>query len=195
MSKAYSSCVGSKTEPFVSELLGEAGDELRRRGGDKGEFGATTGRPRRVGWFDTVATKYGCMVQGATQVALTCLDVLGYLDEIQVCTGYEIDGKVTKDFPVPALLERAKPVFTTLPGWKSDIRGITDYDALPASAKDLCRLHRKRDRNTHPHRLHRPQAPRDHFARLTFPPLYPVRESCGSRTVFSACIWRSLRLK
>ena len=135
VSKAYSSCVGSKTEPFVSELLGEAGDELRRRGGDKGEFGATTGRPRRVGWFDTVATKYGCMVQGATQVALTCLDVLGYLDEIQVCTGYEIDGKVTKDFPVPALLERAKPVFTTLPGWKSDIRGITDYDTLPANAK------------------------------------------------------------
>ena len=135
VSKAYSSCVGSKTEPFVSELLGEAGDELRRRGGDKGEFGATTGRPRRVGWFDTVATKYGCMVQGATQVALTCLDVLGYLDEIQVCTWYEIDGKVTKDFPVPALLERAKPVFTTLPGWKSDIRGITDYDALPANAK------------------------------------------------------------
>ena len=135
VTKAYSSSVGSHTEPFVSELLGEEGDELRRRGGDKGEFGATTGRPRRVGWFDTVATKYGCMVQGATQVALTCLDVLGYLDEIQVCTGYEIDGKVTKDFPVPALLERAKPVFTTLPGWKSDIRGITDYDALPANAK------------------------------------------------------------
>ena len=135
VTKAYSSSVGSNTEPFVSEVLGEAGDELRRRGGDKGEFGATTGRPRRVGWFDTVATKYGCMVQGATQVALTCLDVLGYLDELQVCTGYEIDGKVTKDFPVPALLERAKPVFTTLPGWKRDIRGITDYDALPANAK------------------------------------------------------------
>lgn len=135
VSKAYSSCVGSQTEPFVSELLGEAGDELRRRGGDKGEFGATTGRPRRVGWFDTVATKYGCMIQGATQVALTCLDVLGYLDEIQVCTAYEIDGKVTKDFPVPALLERAKPVFATLPGWKSDVRGITSYDALPANAK------------------------------------------------------------
>ena len=135
VSKAYSSCVGSQTEPFVSELLGEAGDELRRRGGDKGEFGATTGRPRRVGWFDTVATRYGCMIQGATQVALTCLDVLSYLDEIQVCTGYEIDGQVTKNFPVPALLERAKPVFTTLPGWKEDIRGITDYDALPANAK------------------------------------------------------------
>ena len=135
VSKAYSSCVGSQTEPFVSELLGEAGDELRRRGGDKGEFGATTGRPRRVGWFDAVATRYGCMIQGATQVALTCLDVLGYLDEIQVCTAYEIDGKVTKDFPVPALLERAKPVFTTLPGWKCDVRGVTEYKDLPAEAK------------------------------------------------------------
>lgn len=135
VTKAYSSCVGAPTEPFVSELLGEEGDELRRRGGDKGEFGATTGRPRRVGWFDAVATKYGCMVQGATQVALTCLDVLGYLDEIQVCTGYEIDGVVTTDFPTPGILERAKPVFTTLPGWKCDIRGITDYDALPENAK------------------------------------------------------------
>lgn len=135
VTKAYSSCVGSKTEPFVSELLGDEGEQLRRRGGDKGEYGATTGRPRRVGWFDTVATKYGCMVQGATQVALTCLDVLGYLDEIQVCTGYEIDGEVTTTFPVPARLGRAKPVFTTLPGWKTDIRGITEYDALPENAK------------------------------------------------------------
>jgi len=135
VSKAYSSCVGSKTEPFVSELLGEAGDELRRRGGDKGEFGATTGRPRRVGWFDAVATRYGCMIQGATQVALTCLDVLGYLDEIKVCTAYEIDGTITKEFPVPPLLERAKPVFTTLPGWNCDVRGCTDYDALPDNAK------------------------------------------------------------
>ncbi len=135
VTKAYSSSVGSNTEPFVSELLGDAGDELRRRGGDKGEFGATTGRPRRVGWFDAVATKYGCMVQGATSVALTCLDVLGYLDEIQVCTGYEIDGKVTTTFPVTPELMKAKPVFTTLPGWKEDIRGLTDYDALPANAK------------------------------------------------------------
>ncbi|MBR1845819.1 MAG: adenylosuccinate synthase [Oscillospiraceae bacterium] len=135
VTKAYSSCVGSKTESFVSELLGEEGDELRRRGGDKGEFGATTGRPRRVGWFDAVATKYGCMVQGATQVALTCLDVLGYLDEIKVVTGYEIDGEITTTFPTPSRLERAKPVFTTLKGWKSDIRGITDYDALPEHAK------------------------------------------------------------
>ena len=136
VSKAYSSSVGSHTEPFVSELLGEEGDELRRRGGDKGEFGATTGRPRRVGWFDAVATKYGCMVQGATQVALTCLDVLGYLDEIKVCTGYEIDGVVTDRFPTTPSLMKAKPVFTTLPGWKCDVRGITDYNALPQQAKD-----------------------------------------------------------
>ena len=135
VSKAYSSCVGSKTEPFVSELLGDAGDELRRRGGDKGEFGATTGRPRRVGWFDAVATKYGCMVQGATQLALTCLDVLGYLDEIQVCVGYDIDGTVTDQFPVTPLLSRAKPVYATLPGWKCDIRGETDYNRLPEQAK------------------------------------------------------------
>ncbi len=135
VTKAYSSCVGSQTEPFVSELTGPEGDELRRRGGDKGEFGATTGRPRRVGWFDAVATRYGCMVQGATKVALTCLDVLGYLDEIKVCTGYEIDGAVTDVFPVTPRLLRAKPVFETLPGWKCDIRGCTDYSALPENAK------------------------------------------------------------
>ena len=135
VTKAYSSSVGSHTEPFVSEVTGEAGDELRRRGGDKGEFGATTGRPRRVGWFDAVATKYGCMVQGATQVALTCLDVLGYLDEIPVCTGYEIDGQVTDRFPTTPTLMRANPVFTMLPGWKCDIRGCGDYNALPDRAK------------------------------------------------------------
>ena len=136
VTKAYSSCVGSQTEPFVSEVTGDAGDELRRRGGDKGEFGATTGRPRRVGWFDAVATKYGCMVQGATQVALTCLDVLGYLDEIPVCTDYEIDGQVTDMFPTTPSLLRAKPVFTTLPGWKCDIRGCKNYDDLPQQARD-----------------------------------------------------------
>ena len=135
VTKAYSSCVGSQTEPFVSELTGPEGDELRRRGGDKGEFGATTGRPRRVGWFDAVATKYGCMIQGATQVALTCLDVLGYLDEIQVCTGYEIDGQTTDIFPTTPALLRAKPVFTTLPGWKCDIRGCQSYDDLPENAR------------------------------------------------------------
>ena len=140
VTKAYSSSVGSSAEPFVSELIGDEGDELRRRGGDRGEFGATTGRPRRVGWFDTVATKYGCMVQGATQVALTAIDCLGYLDEIKVCTGYEIDGQVTRDFPTPALLNRAKPVYTALPGWKCDIRGITEFDKLPQAAQDYVRF-------------------------------------------------------
>ena len=114
VTKAYSSCVGSSTEPFVSEVTGQAGDELRCRGGDRGEFGATTGRPRRVGWFDAVATKYGCMVQGATQVALTCLDVLGYLDEIPVCTGYQMGADTIDTFPTTPALLRAKPVFTTL---------------------------------------------------------------------------------
>ena len=136
VTKAYSSCVGSSTEPFVSEVAGEAGDELRRRGGDRGEFGATTGRPRRVGWFDAVATKYGCMVQGATQVALTCLDVLGYLEKIPVCTGYEIDGRVTDAFPTTPALLRARPVFEEFPGWKTDIRGCTRYQDLPARAQD-----------------------------------------------------------
>ena len=134
VTKAYSSAVGAGA--FVSELFGDEADELRRRGGDAGEFGATTGRPRRVGWFDAVATRYGCMVQGATEAALTAIDCLGYLDEIKVCTGYEIDGKVTTDFPVSPLLDKAKPVYETLPGWKSDIRGITEYDNLPKEARD-----------------------------------------------------------
>ena len=134
VTKAYSSAVGAGA--FVSELFGDEADELRRRGGDAGEFGATTGRPRRVGWFDAVATRYGCMVQGATEAALTAIDCLGYLDEIKVCTGYEIDGKVTTDFPVSPLLNKAKPVYETLPGWKSDIRGITEYDKLPKEARD-----------------------------------------------------------
>ena len=134
VSKAYSSAGGAGA--FVSELFGAEADELRRRGGDAGEYGATTGRPRRVGWFDAVATKYGCMVQGATEVVLTAIDCLGYLDEIKVCVGYEIDGTVTDQFPVPALLERAKPVYETLPGWKSDIRGVTDYASLPQQARN-----------------------------------------------------------
>ena len=140
MSKAYSSNVGSDTEAFVSELTGAEGDELRRRGGDKGEFGATTGRPRRVGWYDAVASRYGCMVQGATEVALTAIDCLGYLDEIKVCVGYEIDGKVTRDFPVPPLLQRAKAVYETLPGWKRDIRGITEFDKLPKEAQNYVKF-------------------------------------------------------
>ena len=120
--KAYSSAVGAGA--FISEIFGDEAEELRKRGGDKGEYGATTGRPRRVGWIDLVATRYGCRVQGATEVALTVLDALGYLDEIPVCVGYEIDGEVTKDFPVTSILEKAKPVWKTLPGWKCDIRGI-----------------------------------------------------------------------
>lgn len=133
VTKAYSSCVGAG--PFTTELFGEEADELRRRGGDAGEYGATTGRPRRVGWFDAVATRYGCIVQGATECVMTNLDVLGYLDEIPVCTAYEIDGKVVTDFPATPNLMRAKPVYTVLPGWKSDVRGMTDYAQLPDAAK------------------------------------------------------------
>ena len=134
VTKAYSSAVGAGD--FVSELFGEEADELRRRGGDKGEFGATTGRPRRVGWYDAVASKYSCQLQSATEVALTVLDVLGYLKEIKVCVGYEIDGKVTTDFPVTPLLNKAKPVYETLPGWNCDIRGIKNYDELPENCKN-----------------------------------------------------------
>lgn len=132
--KAYSSAVGAGA--FVSEIFGNEADELRRRGGDKGEFGATTGRPRRVGWFDAVASRYGCRIQGSTEVALTVLDVLGYLDEIPICVGYEIDGEVVKDFPVTYKLEKAKPVLKTLPGWKCDIRGIKKYEDLPAECRN-----------------------------------------------------------
>ena len=131
--KAYSSAVGAGA--FVSEIFGEEADELRRRGGDGGEYGATTGRPRRMGWFDCVASKYGCRLQGTTDVEFTVLDVLGYLDEIPVCVGYEIDGEITTDFPVTCKLEKAKPILKTLPGWKSDIRGIKKYGDLP----DNCR--------------------------------------------------------
>ena len=131
--KAYSSAVGAGA--FVSEIFGEEADELRKRGGDGGEFGATTGRPRRMGWFDAVATRYGCRVQGATEVVLTVLDVLGYLEELPICVGYEIDGKVTKDFPTTHLLEKAKPVYKKLPGWKCDIRGIRNYEELPENCK------------------------------------------------------------
>ena len=131
--KAYSSAVGAGA--FVSEIFGAEAEELRRRGGDGGEYGATTGRPRRMGWFDCVASKYGCRMQGATDVAFTVLDVLGYLDEIPVCVGYEIDGEVTTDFPVTHKLEKAKPVLETLPGWKSDIRGIRKYEDLPENCR------------------------------------------------------------
>lgn len=131
--KAYSSAVGAGE--FVSEIFGDEADELRKRGGDGGEFGATTGRPRRMGWFDCVASKYGCRLQGTTDVAFTVLDVLGYLDEIPVCVGYDIDGKVTTDFPTTTMLKKAKPVYETLPGWKCDIRGIKKYEDLPENCR------------------------------------------------------------
>lgn len=131
--KAYSSAVGAGA--FVSEIFGEEADELRRRGGDGGEYGATTGRPRRMGWFDCVASKYGCRLQGTTEVAFTVLDVLGYLDKIPVCVGYEIDGEVTTDFPVTTKLEKAKPVYEVLDGWNCDIRGIKKYDDLPENCR------------------------------------------------------------
>ncbi len=134
VTKAYSSAVGAGA--FVTRLSGDEAEELRHRGGDSGEYGATTGRPRDVGWYDCVASRYGCAVQGATEAALTCLDVLGYLDEIKVCTGYELDGKVITNFPVTPLLNRVTPVYTTLPGWKCDIRGITEWDKLPKAAQD-----------------------------------------------------------
>jgi adenylosuccinate synthase len=133
VAKAYSSCVGAG--PFVSELFGPEGEELRRRGGDKGEYGATTGRPRRVGWFDAVATRYGCQVQGATEVALTLLDVLGYLEEIPICVAYEIRGQRVETFPEPVLLDRAKPIFERLPGWQSTISEARRFAELPANAQ------------------------------------------------------------
>lgn len=134
ITKAYSSAVGAGE--FVSEIFGEEAQEMRIHGGDAGEFGATTGRPRRMGWFDCVATRYGCAVQGATEVVLTALDCLSYLDKISLCVGYEIDGKVTKDFPVTPLLKRAKPVLVTLDGWKCDIRGIREFSKLPKEAQE-----------------------------------------------------------
>ena len=133
VSKAYSSAVGAGE--FVSEIFGEEADTLRNRGGDGGEFGATTGRPRRVGWYDCVASRYGCRLQGATDVAFTVLDVLGYLDEIPVCVAYEIDGKQTTDFPTTALLKKAKPVWKKLPGWGCQIRGIRTYEELPENCR------------------------------------------------------------
>ena len=131
--KAYSSAVGAGA--FVSEIFGEEAEELRKRGGDGGEYGATTGRPRRMGWFDAVASHYGCRIQGATEAALTVLDVLGYLEELPVCVGYQIDGEVTRDFPATVKLKKAKPVYVTLPGWKCDIRGIRKYEDLPENCR------------------------------------------------------------
>ncbi len=132
--KAYSSAVGAGE--FVSEIFGDEAEELRRRGGDGGEYGATTGRPRRMGWLDLVASRYGCQVQGATSVAMTVLDVLGYLDEIPVCVAYELDGKRIDHFPSTIQLKRCKPVLVKMPGWKCDIRGIKTYEDLPEAARN-----------------------------------------------------------
>ena len=134
VNKAYSSAVGAGE--FVSEIFGDEADELRRRGGDGGEYGATTGRPRRMGWYDCVASRYGCRLQGCTDVAFTVLDVLGYLDEIPVCVAYEIDGVQTREFPVTGLLKKAKPVYVKLPGWKCNIRGISRYEDLPENCRN-----------------------------------------------------------
>ena len=134
VTKAYSSAVGAGE--FVSEIFGDEAEEMRRRGGDAGEYGATTHRPRRMGWFDCVATRYGCQAQGATSVVLTAIDCLSYLKEIPVCVGYEIDGEVTGDFPVTPKLKKAKPVLKVLPGWNTDIRGIKEFDKLPKEAQD-----------------------------------------------------------
>ncbi|MDP4145280.1 MAG: adenylosuccinate synthase [Bacillota bacterium] len=131
--KAYSSCVGAGA--FVTEIFGDEADRLRSLGGDCGEYGATTGRPRRMGWFDVVAAKYGCMLQGTTEIALSLIDVLGYLDKIPVCTAYEIDGELITDFPVTPLLDKAKPIYTVLDGWKCDLKGIDKYEKLPVNAK------------------------------------------------------------
>ena len=138
VTKAYSSAVGAGE--FVSEIFGDEAQELRIHGGDKGEFGATTGRPRRVGWFDCVASRYGIECQGATQVVMTALDCLSYLEEIKVCTAYEIDGEITKDFPTTPTLKKAKPVLTTLKGWHCDIRGIKDFNKLPKEAQDYVKF-------------------------------------------------------
>jgi adenylosuccinate synthase len=140
--KAYSSAVGAGA--FVSEIFGDEANDLRTRGGDGGEFGATTGRARRMGWFDCVATRYGLMVQGATDVAFTVVDVLEYLDVIPVCVAYEVDGVATNEFPTTPKLNRAKPVLETLPGWKSSIRGVRSYAELPENCRKYIEFIEKR---------------------------------------------------
>lgn len=165
VSKAYSSAVGAGA--FVSELFGEEAEQLRRRGGDAGEYGATTGRPRRVGWFDAVATRYGCMVQGATEVVLTAIDCLGYLDEIKVCTGYEIDGKTTDVFPVPALLERAQARLHHAARLEMRYPRPDRLCQAASGGPGLCGLHRSAHWLSHQAGLHRPQASRDHPPQMT----------------------------
>ena len=133
VTKSYSTCVGAG--PFVTEIFSEEADILREHGGDAGEYGATTGRPRRIGWFDAVATRYGCRIQGATEVALSMLDVLGHLEEISICTAYEIDGREVHTFPAPAYLHKARPVYEILSGWRCDISEARSFGDLPAEAR------------------------------------------------------------
>ena len=133
VSKAYTSAVGAG--PFPSELHGEAAAALRERGGDAGEYGATTGRPRRVGWLDAVATRYACRVQGATELVLTALDVLGYLDELSICVGYRIGARTIRSWPTPRELEQAEPIYERLPGFRCAISDARSYAALPPAAR------------------------------------------------------------
>ena len=128
--KAYSTCVGEG--PFVCEMFGDEAEELRKAGF---EYGAKTGRPRRVGPLDIVATRYGILVQGATNVALTKMDVLSYMDKIPECTHYRIDGQIVDEFPFPALLDKAEPVVEYVDGWKTDISGVRNWEDLPEAAR------------------------------------------------------------
>ena len=128
--KAYSTCVGEG--PFVGELHGDVATALREAGG---EYGAATGRPRRVAWMDIVATRHGVKLQSATEIALTKMDVLSYLDEIPVCVGYRLNGKVIDRFPYTPDLDNCEPVYQTLKGWKTDISGVRRYEDLPAEAR------------------------------------------------------------
>ncbi len=133
--KAYSTCVGEG--PFTAEMFGDEAEELRKAGG---EYGAATGRPRRVGPFDVPASKYGVTVQGADEIALTKMDVLSYLDKIPVCTAYEVDGVKTTDFPVGEALNKAKPVIEYVDGWNCDISSCRTKDSLPKAALDYVRF-------------------------------------------------------
>ncbi len=134
VTKAYSTCVGAG--PLVTELVGAEAQTLRERGGDGGEYGATTGRSRRVGWFDAVATRYGTHIQGATEVALTNLDVLSHWQEIPLAVGYRLDGKVEMKFPNSTRLAAAEPIWETCRGWGTDISAIRDYRTLPQPARE-----------------------------------------------------------
>jgi len=136
--KAYTTSVGEGA--LVGELFGDSAEALRCKGGDHGEFGANTGRPRRMAWLDCVSTRYGCMIQGTTEIALTNLDVLGYLDRIPVCVKYKTNGEITNDFPQTYLLNKSQPIYEYLNGWNCDISGCSHYNELPEAAKNYIRF-------------------------------------------------------